>query len=122
MTCKKLFTDQLLQPLHLLANGGLSSANGGSSCCKSVEIGDRNKIEVTQDELRRALIERARQFPGQERMVYEYFEKTPGAVAELRAPIFEEKVVDFMLSQASPTERKVSKEELFKLAEEATQA
>lgn len=86
------------------------------------EIGDRNKIEVTQDELRRALIERARQFPGQERMVYEYFEKTPGAVAELRAPIFEEKVVDFMLSQASPTERKVSKEELFKLAEEATQA
>lgn len=86
------------------------------------EIGDRNKIEVTQDELRRALLERAREFPGQERMVYEYFEKTPGAVAELRAPIFEEKVVDFMLSQASPTERKVSKEELFKLAEQATQA
>ncbi len=84
------------------------------------EIGDRNKIEVTQDELRRALIERARQFPGQERMVYEYFEKTPGAVAELRAPIFEEKVVDYMLDQASPAERKVSKEELFKLAEEAT--
>ncbi|GAB7446808.1 hypothetical protein EKTHUN627_22890 [Enterobacter kobei] len=43
MTGKKLFTDQLLQPLHLLANGGLSSADGGSSCCKSVEIGDRNK-------------------------------------------------------------------------------
>jgi trigger factor len=86
------------------------------------EIGDRNKIEVTQDELRRALLDRARQFPGQERMVYEYFEKTPGAVAELRAPIFEEKVVDYMLSQTSPTERKVSKEELFKLAEEATRA
>lgn len=86
------------------------------------EIGDRNKIEVTQDELRRALIERARQFPGQERMVYEYFEKTPGAVAELRAPIFEEKVVDYMLGQAKPTERKVPKEELFKLAEEATRA
>jgi trigger factor len=86
------------------------------------EIGDKNKIEVTQDELRRALMERARQFPGQERMVYESFEKTPGAVSELRAPIFEEKVVDFVLSQATPVERKVSKEELFKLAEEATKA
>jgi trigger factor len=86
------------------------------------EIGDKNKIEVTQDELRRALIEQARQFPGQEKMVYEYYEKTPGAVAELRAPIFEDKVVDFVLAQASPTERKVSKEELFKLAEDATQS
>jgi trigger factor len=82
------------------------------------EIGDKNKIEVTQDELRRALIEQARQFPGQEKMVYEYYEKTPGAVAELRAPIFEDKVVDFVLSQAHPVDKKVSKEELFKQAEE----
>ena len=86
------------------------------------EIGDKNKIEVTQDELRRALIEQARQFPGQEKMIYEYYEKTPGAVAELRAPIFEDKVVDYVLAQASPVERKVSKEELFKLAEETTQS
>ena len=85
------------------------------------EIGDTNKIEVTQDELRRALITQARQFPGQEKMVYEYFEKTPGAVAELRAPIFEDKVVDYVLSQAAPVEKKVSKEELFKLSEEVTQ-
>ncbi len=47
------------------------------------EIGDKNKIEVTQDELRRALMEQARQFPGQEKNVYEYFEKTPGAIQEL---------------------------------------
>ena len=86
------------------------------------EIGDKNKIEVTQDELRRALIEQARQFPGQEKMVYEYYEKTPGAVAELRAPIFEDKVVDYVLAQASPGTRKVSKEELFKMAEETTQS
>jgi trigger factor len=85
------------------------------------EIGDKNKIEVTQDELRRALIEQARQFPGQEKMVYEYYEKTPGAVAELRAPIFEDKVVDFVLAEASPTERKVSKEDLFKMSEDVTQ-
>ena len=82
------------------------------------EIGDKNKIEVTQDELRRALIEQARQFPGQEKMVYEYYEKTPGAVAELRAPIFEDKVVDFVLAKVAPTERKVTKEELLALAEE----
>ena len=86
------------------------------------EIGDKNKIEVTQDELRRALIEQARQFPGQEKMVYEYYEKTSGAVAELRAPIFEDKVVDYVLSKASPAERKVSKEELFKMAEDVTQS
>ena len=85
------------------------------------EIGDKNKIEVTQDELRRALITQARQFPGQEKMVYEYFEKTPGAVAELRAPIFEDKVVDYVLSQAAPAEKKVTKEELFKQSEDVTQ-
>lgn len=86
------------------------------------EIGEKNKLTVTQDELRRALIERARQFPGQEKMVYEYFEKTPGALAELRAPIFEEKVIDHVLDQVKPIEKKVSKEELFKQVEEVTEA
>ncbi len=85
------------------------------------EIGEKNKLTVSQDELRRALIERARQFPGQEKMVYEYFEKTPGALAELRAPIFEEKVIDHVLEQVKPVEKKVSKEELFKLVEETTE-
>jgi len=78
------------------------------------EIGERNKIQVTQDELRRALIERARSFPGQERAVYEYYERTPQALVELRAPIFEEKVVDFIVELAKPEERKVSIEELLK--------
>jgi trigger factor len=86
------------------------------------EIGDLNKIEVLQDELRRALITQARQFPGQEKMVYEYYEKTPGAVAELRAPIYEDKVVDFVLATATLAERKVSKDELFKLMEDVTQS
>jgi trigger factor len=85
------------------------------------EIGEKNKLTVSQDELRRALIERARQFPGQEKMVYEYFEKTPGALAELRAPIFEEKVIDYVLEQVKPVDRKVTKEELFKMVEEATE-
>ncbi len=78
------------------------------------EIGERHKIEVTEDELRRALIERARRYPGQERFVYEYFEKTPGAVNELRVPIFEDKVVDFVAELAKPAERKVSREDLLK--------
>lgn len=85
------------------------------------EIGDKAKIEVTQEELRRALMEQARRFPGQERSVYEYFEKTPGALQELRAPIFEDKVVDHILSIANPTEVPVSAEELRKRVEEVTQ-
>ena len=78
------------------------------------EIGTKGKIEVTQEDLRNALFEQARRFPGQERMVYEYFQKTPGALTELRAPIFEDKVVDYILAAANPTERKVSREELLK--------
>jgi trigger factor len=81
------------------------------------EIGERNKIEVGEEELRKALLEKVRQFPGQEKIVYEYYQKNPGAVAELRAPIFEEKVVDFILELAKPTERKVSKDELQKALE-----
>lgn len=85
------------------------------------EIGEKNKITVNQDELRLALMEQARRYPGQEKMVYEYYEKTPGALAELRAPIFEDKVIDFIVAAAKPVERKVSKDELIKLVEEATQ-
>jgi trigger factor len=85
------------------------------------EIGEKNKLVVSQDELRRALIDRARQFPGQEKMVYEYYEKQPGALAELRAPIFEDKVIDHVIDQASVTEKKVAKDELFKQVEETTE-
>jgi trigger factor len=79
------------------------------------DIGEKQKIEVTQDELKRALVAKARSFPGQERMVYEYFEKNPGAVAEqLRGPIFEDKVIGYIVEQANPAEKKVSVEELMK--------
>jgi trigger factor len=86
------------------------------------EIGSQNKIEVTQDELRRALMEQARRFPGQEKMVYEFYERTPGALQELRAPIFEDKVVDYILSVAKPVEKKVTRQELIKRVEEVTQS
>ncbi|MFC7051335.1 trigger factor [Hansschlegelia quercus] len=76
------------------------------------EFGDKHEVKISEDEVRDALMERARQFPGQERQVWEYYSKTPEALAELRAPIFEEKVVDQILAGASVTERSVPKEEL----------
>ncbi|KAB2941065.1 MAG: trigger factor [Hyphomicrobium sp.] len=86
------------------------------------EIAEKNDLKITQDEMRKALIEQARRFPGQEKTVYEYYEKTPGALAELRAPIFEDKVVDFVLEKAKPAEKKVSRDELFQKVEDATEA
>jgi trigger factor len=86
------------------------------------EIGERGGIKISQDEMRRALIEQARRFPGHEKAVYEYYEKTPGALAELRAPIFEDKVVEYILDKARPAEKKVPREELFQKAEAATEA
>src|SRR5262249_18704305 len=81
------------------------------------EIGEKNNIQVNQDELRRALIEQARRYPGQERHVYEYYEKNPSALIELRAPLFEDKVVDYVADQDKPAEKKVSVEDLLKTAE-----
>lgn len=78
------------------------------------EIGEKNNITVTEDELSRAVMERARQFAGQEQRVWDYYRQNPQAVAALRAPIFEEKVVDFLLELAGVTESKVSREELYK--------
>lgn len=78
------------------------------------EIGEKNGITVTEEELNRALMDRVRQFPGQEQKVYDYYRQNPQAVASLRAPIFEEKVVDFLVELADVTENKVSREELFK--------
>ena len=77
------------------------------------EIGERNDIKVTEEELTRAIVERARQFPGQEQQIWDYYRKNPSAVANLRAPIYEEKVVDFLLELAKVTEKTVSREELY---------
>jgi len=78
------------------------------------EIGGKAKVEVGQDEMRRALIEQARRYQGQEKVVYEYYEKNPAALLELRAPIFEDKVIEHILALAKPVDRKVSAEELLK--------
>jgi len=78
------------------------------------EIGEKNNISVTEDELSRAVMERARQFAGQEQRVWDYYRQNPQAVAALRAPIFEEKVVDFLVELAGVTDSKVSRDELYK--------
>jgi trigger factor len=78
------------------------------------EIGEKNNITVTDDEVSRALVERARQFPGQEKQVWDYYRNNPQMLAQLRAPIFEDKVVDFVLELAKVNEKKVGREELFK--------
>jgi trigger factor len=77
------------------------------------EIGERHEVKVADDEVTRALVERARQYPGQEQQVWDFYRNNPEALAELRAPIFEDKVVDRILETASVTERKVAKDELF---------
>jgi trigger factor len=86
------------------------------------EIGEKNKITVTEEEITRAIVERARQVPGREQEVWEYYRKTPAAVAAIRAPIFEEKVVDFLIELATVTEKQVSREDLLKDEEDETSA
>jgi len=78
------------------------------------EVGRNNNIQVTQEEINRALGEEMRRYPGHEREVMEYYRKQPGAVDNLRAPIFENKVVDYILEIAEVTDRVVSPSELLK--------
>jgi trigger factor len=78
------------------------------------EIGDKNNITVTDEEISRAIVDRARQIPGHEQQVWDFYRKSPQAVATLRAPIFEDKVVDFLIELAKITEKEVSREELFR--------
>ena len=77
------------------------------------EIGQRNEVTVSDEEVNKALIERIRQFPGQERQVYDFYRNTPQALAELRAPIYEDKVVDYIFELAKLTDKEVTLEELY---------
>jgi len=82
-------------------------------------IGEQNGIQVNPDEIQRAVAMRARQFPGQEQQVFDYYASSPQAMAEIRAPIFEDKVVDFIAELCEITERKVDRETLFLDPDEA---
>jgi trigger factor len=84
------------------------------------ELGEKNNIQVSEDEMTRAIVEQARQFPGQEQQVWDHFRKNPQALAGIRAPLFEDKVIDFILELADVTEKKVSRDELLADDEETT--
>ncbi|WP_223477997.1 trigger factor [Oricola indica] len=84
------------------------------------EIGEQAGVTVSEQELQQAVMNQVRQYPGQEQQVFEFFKKNPDAVANLRAPIFEEKTVDHLLEQVSVTDKTVSKEELMADDEEET--
>lgn len=76
------------------------------------EIGAKAEVTVTDQELQRAIIAQARQYPGQERQFFEFVQQNPAALQQMRAPLFEDKVVDHIVEQAQVTEKTVSKEEL----------
>jgi trigger factor len=79
------------------------------------EIGNQNNIQVTEEEHQQALIAEVRRFPGQEQQVYDYYRKNPQALASLRAPVFENKVVDFVAELAEKTDKKMTRDELAKI-------
>ncbi len=78
------------------------------------EMGAKAEIQITNEELQQAMVAEARRYPGEEQQVLEFFQKNPDAVAQLRAPIFEEKVVDLIIETAKITDKKVDRDELFK--------
>ncbi|RYE08683.1 MAG: trigger factor [Hyphomicrobiales bacterium] len=82
------------------------------------EIGNKNNVEVTEEEHQQALIAEVRRFPGQEQQVYDYYRKNPQALAGLRAPVFENKVVDFVAELATQTDKKMTREDLAKIIQD----
>jgi trigger factor len=78
------------------------------------EIGEKNNIKVTDEELTQAIVAQARMMSGQEQQVWDYYRNNPGAIASVRAPLFEDKVVDFLLELAEVTDKQVTREELVK--------
>ena len=97
--------------------GSPSGACGSGWCCRRSARAPRSPSPTRS--CRRALYEQARRYRGQEKQVFDYYRKNPDALQALRAPIFEEKVVDYILEFADVTDKTVSKEELLADDEEA---
>jgi len=76
------------------------------------EVGRANKIEVGQDDLQKAIMREAQNYPGQEQMVFKYYQENPDAMQQLSGPVYEEKVVDFILELAKVTDKTVTADEL----------
>ena len=77
-----------------------------------------NNIEVTEEEIKRALFQEVSKYPGQEQQIMELYQKNPEAMASIRAPLFEDKIVDFITEMATVTEKSISPEDLMAGPEE----
>ena len=86
------------------------------------DIGTKNEVQVEGEELQQAVMREAMRYPGQERKVFEFFKSNPGAIEQLRAPLFEDKVCDFIFDQVQVTEQPVTVEELIKDPDEEAEA
>jgi trigger factor len=82
------------------------------------EVGEKAGIKITDEEIAQAIAQRARAFPGQEKAIWERYRKNPAALAEIKAPLLEEKVADYILSQVKVSEKEVAKEDLLRAASE----
>ncbi len=85
------------------------------------EVANENKITLSKEDLTAAVMAEARRYPGQEKLVFEYYQKNPQALDALKAPMFEEKVVDYILSVVETTENKMTPEELYAFNPDAKQ-
>ncbi len=83
------------------------------------EIGQQNEIVVPQEELNRAVMDQARRYPGQEQQIFDYFRNNPQAMNELQAPLYEDKVIDFIIEMATVEDKTATAEELFAEPEDA---
>ena len=81
------------------------------------ELGQKAEVEVTDAEMSQAVMNQARQYPGQERQFFEFVQQNPQMQQQLRAPLFEDKVVDYVFDNAAVTEKEISKDDLQKAVE-----
>lgn len=86
------------------------------------EIGQQNNIQIGQDDMNKAMMQEARKYPGQEQQVMEYFKNNPEALQQAAAPMFEDKIVDFVLEMATVKDKPATMEELVKVLQEEAEA
>ena len=82
------------------------------------EFGEQNKIKVTEQEIQAEVQKQLRMMPGQEKMVMEFYQKNPSALASLRGTVYEEKIIDLIKTKAKPNKKEISKEEAEKILKE----
>ena len=78
------------------------------------EVGSKNNISVDEDEIKNVIMQEARRYPGEEKKVLEFYKKNPEALNAVRGPIYEDKVIDFIIKNSAVSEKKVNSDQLFK--------